>query len=191
MKYKINVKNIHMAEITESPEGVLTFSVPELIIGAMQVTRNPQLSTGKLFGDGKVRNNAAKKIGYEITLQQNKIPTKWRRYMEGVKVVTGVESGTSMDEPKPLAVGWEVEKTGGESEFIWFLYCQANPIQETVSQSEDNTVYSTDSVTLLATEPDSLGRYYTFIDTEDEAITPEMTANFFKKVQTLDVIAAL
>ena len=29
-----------MAEITESPEGVLTFGAPELIIGAMQVRNN-------------------------------------------------------------------------------------------------------------------------------------------------------
>ena len=110
--------------------------------------------------------------------------------MEGVKVVTGVESGTSNDEPKPFAIGWEVEKTGGEKELIWFLYGIAEPIQTTEQQSEDNINFSTDSITVSCLEDDTLGRYYTMIDTEDEEITKEMADNFFKQVQITDVISA-
>lgn len=111
--------------------------------------------------------------------------------MEGVTVNNGVESGTSKDEPNPFAIGWEVEKTGGKKELIWFLYCVAEPVQETTRQSEDNIVYSTDTVVISALEDDSLGRFYTFIDSEDEEITDEMVANFFKKVQTTDAIAGV
>lgn len=189
MAYKINVKNVHLAEITET-DGNLTFGTPELIAGAMEVSRNPQISTGQLYGDGKVAHKATKKSAYEITISHNKIPAKWRRWMEGTTVVNGVESGTSSDEPKPFAIGWEVEKTGGEKELIWFLYCFANPIQDTTRQSEDNINYSTDSVTITALEHDSLGRFYTLIDTEDEEVTAEKVQNFFKKVQTDDNISS-
>ena len=82
--------------------------------------------------------------------------------MEGVTVESGVESGTSKDGPKPFAIGWEVEKTAGEKELIWFLYCLAEPIQETNRQSEENFNYSTDNITITALENDSLERYYTF-----------------------------
>jgi len=48
---KINVLNVHLAEITESPEGALTFGTPEHIAGAMEISRVPQVSTGQLYGD--------------------------------------------------------------------------------------------------------------------------------------------
>lgn len=190
MEVKINVQNVHLAEITESPEGAIEFGVPEHVVGAMQIGKNPQIASGQLYGDGKIQKQTSRKVRYELAFDLNKLPTKWRRYMEGVTVVNGVESGTSKDDPKPFAIGWEVEKTGDEKELIWFIYCLSNPIQETVRQSEDNTNYSTDSITISALEDDTLGRFYTLIDSEDEDITPEMVANFFKKVQTTDAIAA-
>lgn len=187
---KINVQNVHLSEIVVSPEGNLTHGVPEHVAGAMEIGKVPQLSSGQLYGDGKIRKQTSKKVRYQLTVNLNKLPTKWRRYMEGVSVVNGVESGTSKDNPKPFAIGWEVEKTEGKKELIWFLYCLAEPIQETTRQSEDNTNYSTDSITISALEDDSLGRYYTFIDTEDNEITEEMAENFFKKVQITDTISA-
>lgn len=189
MEVKINVQNVHLAEITET-SGEIVFGAPEHVAGAMEIGRTPQLSTGQLYGDGKIAHKTSKKIAYQITANLNKLPTKWRRYMEGVQVTDGVEKGTSKDEPKPFAIGWEVEKTGGQKELIWFLYCLAEPIQETNRQSEDNINYSTDSVTITALEDDSLGRYYTFIDSEDEDITEQMVKDFFKQVQTTDAIAA-
>ena len=190
MEVKINVQNVHLAEITKSPEGEITFGKPEHVVGAMQIGRNPQIASGQLYGDGKISHEISRKVRYELNVDLNKLPTKWRRYMEGVKVTTGVESGTSKDEPNPFAIGWEVEKTGDQKELVWFVYCLANPIQETTRQSEDNINYSTDSITISALEDDSLGRFYTLIDSEDKEITPEMIANFFKKVQILDAIAA-
>lgn len=189
MEYKINVQNVHLAEITESAEEVLVFGTPEHIPGAMEIGRNPQISSGKLYGDGKIAHSTSRKNAIQVTVNQNKLPTKWRRYMEGVTVNTGVESGTSKDEPNPFAMGWEVEKTGGEKELVWFLYGKADPIQETVRQSEENINYSTDNITITFLEHDDLGRFYTSIDTEDEEITDEMVENFFKKVQTTDAIS--
>lgn len=188
---KINVEDFHLAEIDESPEGTLTFGTPEHIVGLMEVGRVPQIAAGQLYGDGKVSQINSKKTAYQITINHNKLPSKWRRYMEGTQYNEGVESGTSKDEPKPFAMGWTVTKTNGKKEMIWFLYCKAEPIQETVQQSEDNINYSTDSITITALEHDSLGRFYTFIDTEDEQITQEMADNFFKKVQTTDAISAV
>lgn len=190
MEVKINVQNVHLAEINESPTGELTYGTPEHVIGAMEISRQPQLATGQLYGDGKIRKDVSRKIRYQLTVNLNKLPTKWRRYMEGVQVNNGVESGTSKDKPKPFAMGWEVEKDGGSKEMIWFLYCIAQPIQESARQSEENINYTTDSITISALEDDRIGRYYTFIDTEDEDVTEDMAENFFKQVQTTDTISA-
>jgi len=190
VEYKINVKSVHLAEITESPEGTLTFGTPEHMPGAMEIGREPEVASGELRGDGKIAHTTSRKNAYKVTISQNKLSSKWRRYMEGVTVNSGVESGTSKDEPKPFAMGWEVEKTGGKKELIWFLYGKADPFKETVKQSEENINYSTDNITITFIEHDSLGRFYTFIDSEDADVTPEMVTDFFKKVQTTDAIAA-
>ena len=186
---KINVKNVHFAEITET-ESTITHGTPELVAGAMEVVRTPTIATGQLFGDGKISDSNSKKTAYQIQIQHNRIPSKWRRIMEGTTIVTGVESGTSSDVPKPVAVGWEVEKTNGESELIWFLYCKATPTEERVQQSTENITYSTDTLTLTALEHDLLERFYTMIDTEETTVTEAMVTDFFKKVQTTDTIAA-
>lgn len=189
MEYKINVQNVHLAEITETTNDI-TYGEPEHIAGAMEISMTPQLSTGELYGDGKIAHKSSKKIAYQITVSLNKLPTKWRRYMEGVQYKDGVEYGTTDDEPKPFAIGWEFEKTNGKKELIWFLYCLAEPIQQTGRQSESNTNYSTDSITITALEHDLLGRFYTFIDSEDENVTEQMIEDFFKKVQTNDTISS-
>lgn len=186
---KINVQNVHLAELSESPEKELTFGKPEHIAGAMEIGKVPQLSSGQLYGDGKISKQTSRKVRYQLTISLNKLPTKWRRYMEGVKVVDGVESGTSKDDPNPFAVGWEVEKTAGAKELIWFLYCLAEPIQDTTRQSEAEINYSTDTITISALEDDRLGRYYTMIDSEEATVTPAMVNNFFKQVQITDSIA--
>ena len=186
---KINVKNVHFASIVETT-GAITYGTPELVAGAMEIVRTPTVATGQLYGDGKVSRSTSKKVAYQIQLQHNRIPAKWRRIMEGTTLTTGVESGTSSDVPAPVAIGWEVEKTNGESELIWFLYCKATPIEERVQQSQENITYSTDTLTLTALEHDLLERYYTMIDTEEAAVTEDMVEDFFTQVQTSNTIAA-
>lgn len=186
---KINVTNVHIAEVTVEND-ILVFGKVERIKGAMEFSRTPKISSGELYGDGKITHSNSKKSAYDINGQLNKFPTKWRRYLEGVTSQKGVESASSKDSPNFFAIGWEVEKTGGKKELIWFPYCKAEPITETIRQSEDNINYSTDSITIKALEHDSIGRFYTFIDSEDEDVTEEMIGNFFKKVQTTDLIEA-
>lgn len=185
---KINVTNLHLAKASIVGNAI-TFEAPERIVGLEEVGRKPNVASGELYGDGKIRKKVSKKTGYDLTINHNSLPVEWLRYMEGAKVSeTGVESGTSKDEPGIFAIGWEVEKTEEHSQLIWFLYCTAEPREDSGKQSESNTNFTSDSITIKALEHDSLGRYYTLIDTEDEKVTDEMVKNFFTKVQVSDVI---
>ena len=185
---KINVKNVHLAEVTEA-DGVLTFGTPDHIPGLEQVGRVPQVASAKKYGDGIVRFNVSKKTAYQINFQHNEIPTKWKSYLEGTTLTNGVESGATTDIPKPFAMGWEVEKAGGKSEFIWFLYGVAEPVTVEARQSEDNINFTSDAVQATFMEHISLKRFYTLVDTslaENAIIKAE---DFFSKVQTTDTIA--
>jgi phi13 family phage major tail protein len=186
---RINVRNLHMAKATKQEDGQVVFGKPEHIIGMEKISRKTNMASGKLHGDGKIRKNNIKKSGYELTLSLNNLPSEWRNYLEGTTLSDGgVEYATSKDIPNYFAIGWEVEKTEGFSEFIWFPFCQAEPIEQETQQTEDNVNYSTDEITIMALENDSIGRYYTFVDTEIEKNKDVTAKDFFSQVQTGDTI---
>ncbi|MFR9278527.1 MAG: major tail protein [Ezakiella coagulans] len=186
---RINVKNLYMAKATKQEDGQVVFDKPEHIIGMEKISRKTQMASGKKYGDGKIRKNSIKKSGYELSLSLNNLPSEWRNYLEGTTFTDGgVEYATSKDMPNYFATGWEVEKTGGFSEFVWFPFCQAQPIEQETQQTEDNINYSTDSITIMALENDFIGRYYTFIDTEIEKNKGITAKDFFSQVQVGDTI---
>lgn len=186
---RINVKNLYMAKATKQEDGQVVFDKPEHIIGMEKISRKTHMASGKKYGDGKIRKSNIKKSGYELSLSLNNLPSEWRNYLEGTTFTDGgVEYATSKDIPNYFAIGWEVEKTGGFSEFVWFPFCQAQPIEQETQQTEDNINYSTDSITITALENDFIGRYYTFIDTEIEKNKDVTAKDFFSQVQVGDTI---
>lgn len=186
---RINVKNLYMAKATKQEDGQVVFDKPEHIIGMEKISRKTQMASGKLHGDGKIRKSNIKKSGYELSLSLNNLPSEWRNYLEGTTFTDGgVEYATSKDIPNYFAIGWEVEKTGGFSEFVWFPFCQAQPIEQETQQTEDNVNYSTDSITITALENDYIGRYYNFVDTELEKNKGITAKDFFSQVQVGDTI---
>lgn len=185
---KINIKNFHFAKVAEK-EGVLVYEKPVHIPGLEEITRTPQVATGKKYGDGIIRYSISKKTGYTVELNHNVIPAEIKSYMEGTTISeSGVEHGSSTDKPRPFAAGWEVEKADGESEYIWFLFGFAEPISVSTKQSEDNVNFSSDTLKITFLEHESLKRFYTFVD-KSLAINASVTAaDFFSKVQTKDAI---
>ena len=185
---KINVKNFHIAKVAEQ-DGALVYEKPIPIPGLEQVSRAPQISSGSKYGDGIVRFKVSKKAGYQINISHNEIPAELRAYMEGATITDGgIEYGSSSDNPKPFAAGWEVERVDGQSEFTWFLFGLAEPITVDVKQSEDNTNFSSDSISITFMEHDSLKRFYTLVNTSIEKNKDVKASDFFSKVQTKDVV---
>jgi phi13 family phage major tail protein len=188
MGKSINVSNMHLAEIEEQ-DGALIFGTPERIPGIRKANRKPNVATGQQYGDGKLEEEESAKTSYAIALDHNNIPLKWRAYMEGTVIENGVESGKSTDKPKPFAMGWEIEKTKGVKELVWFIYCKVSPIEDTDEQREgDNLNISNDTLVITAFEHDSIGRYYTKINSAHEDVTETMVEDFFKVVQITDEI---
>lgn len=183
----INIKNLYLAEITEGNND-LTFGKPEAIPGLRKATRKPSIAKGVQYGDGKLEDVITCKTSYEIAMDHNNIPQKWRAWFEGLTINKGVESGKSTDQGKPFAMGWEIEKVKGVREMIWFIYCKANPIEDTDEQREDNIKISHDTVSITAFEHSSAGRYYTKINSQNTDVTEEMLKNFFTQVQVTDTI---
>ena len=188
---KINIKNLYLAEVTRS-KGELVFSTPELVLGLMELSREPKISGGDIYGDGKIRRQVKKRVGTQFTLRHNGLPSRWRQYIEGLKLsADGVESDPDDVNPGEFAMGYTIEKTNGEKELVWVLDCVAEPAKATFSQSEDKITWSTDSYDLLAMYVPGLERSYTSVDLALEQNKTVTEEQFFAKVQISDKVVAV
>lgn len=178
---RFNVKNIHYVKNTLGEGGQVTRDTPKKIAGAMKVSVNPTIANGKLYGDGAVSDEITKLTGAGISLEMNKIPTEVINELFG-KIkdpATGITKDNTDDEPIEFSLGWEVELTGGGSEFVWFTKCKAQPIQNEVQQGTDNINFSTDTLNITAM-PDENGDVRLFGETIDTSFKCETT--WFKTV---------
>lgn len=184
----INVSNFHLAKVTEGTDLSYVAGVPDHIIGLMKLKQKTELSEGKLYGDGIIRVNVAKKTGYLVEIESNAIPPDWRAYMEGASFESGKMEGSGPDDvPGLFALGVMKERDDGSKEMIWYPYCQAQPIESEAEQSGDKTNFSTPKLTILVMSQEQVKKYYKICDTlreEFKDITPEL---FFSKVQIGDV----
>lgn len=164
---RFNVKNVHFAKNTKATGGTVTREKPRLIAGAMSVTVNPTVASGTLYGDGVISDEVAQLTGAGISLEMNKIPTEIVNEIYGkTKDDNGITYDSVKDEAIEFSLGWEVELTGGQSEFIWFTRCKAQPMQSEVQQRTDSINFSTDTCTITAM-PDEEGRIRMFGETVD------------------------
>lgn len=189
-KYKVNVEGLYFAKVKTDTDTELIFDAVEQVAEVQEVQISPKIAEGGLFGNGRKVHSTSKKTSYEIAVDMTVLPPQVRAYVEGLTVVSGVESGSSKDEPKAFALGFEIQKTDGKVQKIWFPYAKAKPIEESIKQSEESVNYSTDKLVITALEHKAVGRFYTKIDSEYNEVTTEMLENFFKKVQTTDTIEA-
>lgn len=148
---RVNIKRFHYAPLTKDDATGVTYGPPKAIPGIEQASINPKVATGTLYGDGVIRDERSKLTGATIGIDINKLPTEDRAIILGNTVGTdGVITETPDDEPIELAIGWEVELTGGDSEFVWFLKCKAQPLNENVEQTTENIKFSNNTITFTA-----------------------------------------
>lgn len=165
--YRINVKNLHIAMNTRN-NGVVTRSVPTKMAEAMKVSVNPKVAAGNLYGDGGIVADTAKPTGATIAVDATKIPTNIiNMIFNRTKDTNGITKDSKTNLSNEFSVGWEVELDDGNSEFVWFTKCKAQPMQSEVQQSEDNVKYSTDTLNITAM-PDENGDIRLFGETLDQ-----------------------
>lgn len=165
--YRINVKNIYYALNTKDEDGSVTRETPQIMAEAMKVSVNPKVAAGKLYGDGKLVEDVNKLTGAEIALDATIMPTEIISELFGrTKDSGGVTKDNIADEAVEFSIGWEVELSNKQSEFVWFTKCKAQPLQSEIQQSEENVNFSTDTINIVAM-PDENGDIRLFGDTTD------------------------
>lgn len=192
----INVQGCHVAKCTVTKDdktGAKTYSwdTPIHFEGLESVTIAPVTAKGEKYGDGILRTKKTKRSSYTIGMVHNEIPADFKRYMQGLTYTSGVETDDGDCSAQPFALGFEHVKDDDTREMIWFIYCEAEPIEEDNKQSEGDITIGSDTINITAFKLSAYNnRGYVKIRENDANVTEQMLEDFFTKVQTSTTIEA-
>lgn len=190
----INVQNTHFAKGTKTTSnGVSTYAwdTPMLVQGLEKVTITPVTAKGEKYGDGILRKKITRRSGYTLGIDINEVPQDIKRYINGLTYSNGVETDDGACTGGAFAIGFEHVKADSTIEKIWFIWCEAEPIEEENQQSTTDISISSDTVNITAYKLSEYNdRAYVKIWTGDSDVTEDMVENFFTKVQTSSTITA-
>lgn len=179
---RFNVKKIVFAVITKDDTTSYEYDPIEEIGKPMQIQLTPTVASGQLYGGGEKQEDMSRVTGYELQLDINKIPIEVRATMLGNIYIDGVLFEKSSDQPKDIAVGYEIEATGNTRELVWFFKCKARPFAQTMQQSGENFNYSTDTITIGCMPREFDGNIKGFGDTANPGFTSVMADEFLTKI---------
>jgi len=176
---RINVTNpVFCLMLTDAAEGT-TYGTVESLGKAMQIQLTPQIATGEQYGNGAKEEDIGILKGVSAVFDLNKLFIEKRAKIMGNTYVDGVLIEKDGDQPPYIAVGYEIEQTGGTKEQIWLLKGRARPANQTVQQSTNNINFSNDSITInfIPRESDKQIRF--FGDTANADYTSAQATAFF------------
>lgn len=177
----INVKNAHIAFITEGEEGAIVYGTPKPIKNLKKVDVNAVFAEGKDYGDGVISQTEFKLQGANLATEYTRIPLDVVAEMYGRTMENGEMVMSTNDVPKPFAFGYEEDLGGGNSEFCWYYECKATPMSKSSQQSTDNITFGSDTLNITAKSRDKDGKIARIADTTDPLFTGRKT--WFSQVE--------
>ena len=179
--YKINIKKpVYCEVLTDTTDGTTYGSVKSLG-EAMQVQMTAVSSSGQLYGDGSIVDSSSKISGLTVVLDATKIPVEAKADIYNYTFTDGVVQVKAGVQAKYIALGYEVEQTTGDSEYVWLLKGRPQSLNENVQQSEQNITYSTDQMTIdfVRRVSDDMLQYYA--DAANADFTASQAAAWFSQ----------
>lgn len=184
-EYRINVKNLVYAVVVSDTKDAVKYGEIKPFGSARQIRVSPTIAQGDLYGDGAKEKSMNKITGYDVQVDVNKVFVEVRAEILGNKITAdGVLVDGGDDQPKEIALGYEIEQTGKTSEYVWLLKGTPQPFGNDVQQTEQNINYSTDSLKISFVKRAYDGQFRAIGDTAYEGFSAEKAAEFLKTVPT-------
>lgn len=146
MPYATGLKNFHFAKQLTDEEGVgATYDAPQKLSEAISASVEPNVATGRLFGDNRAVATASKFNYATVTINATSLSA------EDEVLILGKSLGTdgvlkSKGEAPYGAFGFEVTMDDGTSEFWWLLKGKFQEPSRTNNTSTDSIEFGTPTV---------------------------------------------
>lgn len=182
MGYRVNIKNFHYAELTQDDATAVTYSAIKAIPGLMSLKMAPTLAEGKLYGDGIIKDQMSKIESITVELEINKIPIEDRAAMLGQTCAAGVIEESEADEAPYIAIGYEIEKSGSASEFIWLYKGKLSPVEDNTQQKTNNITYQSQTAKFTFVPREKDGKLRKWADSEGTGYVATTGTSWFTAV---------
>lgn len=183
--YRMNVRGMVYAIVVSDSEAGTVYGDVKPFASARQIQISPTIATGEIYGDGAKEVSISKTTGYDVQVDINKVAVEVNAEIYGHTINSdGILVIGERDQPKELALGFEVEQDGNEREVVWLLKGSPQPFGNTVQQTQNDISFSTDSIKISFVKRQSDGNFYVMGDTAYEGFTGEAADKFLLSVPT-------
>lgn len=182
--YRINIDTPVYAVMNTDTKTGCTYGAVKDLGEAMQIQIAPVIANGALYGNGAKVEDISKIMGYDVTVDNTKIPIEDRAIMSGHKYNNGVMVVAEGDQPPNIAFGYRTEQTNGKYEYTWLLKGRAQPPAKTDKQSENNIQFSTDSMKISFVKRIFDKAFEILADTANPDFTESAASVFLNAVPT-------
>jgi phi13 family phage major tail protein len=182
--YRINIKRLYYALLTLDDETTTTYSTPKALEKIMSIKMSPKVIEGKLYGDGIVQDQTSRIDTIDVDIDLNKLPLKIRAELLGNTYDKGTSEETYTDSAPDLALGFEIEKSNGKSEYVWLYKGKMVNPEDDLKQTEGKIDYQSQKTKFTFVPRISDGKLRKFADSEETDFLPETATNWFTAVPT-------
>jgi phi13 family phage major tail protein len=145
---QVGLNDLHFAVLTEDTKEVLTYGIPEPMVGAINATINPTVNTQELYADDQLWESISALGKIDVEIETADLPLPIRAKVLGNKIVDGVLIENKEDIPPHIALGFKSLKSNGKYRYVWLLKGVAQPMAEDYSTKKDNVEHKTPKIKL-------------------------------------------
>lgn len=143
---QVGLNDLHFAVLTEDTKEVLTYGIPEPMVGAINATINPTVNTQELYADDQLWESISALGKIDVEIETADLPLPIRAKVLGNKIVDGVLIENKEDIPPHIALGFKSLKSNGKYRYVWLLKGVAQPMAEDYSTKKDNVEHKTPKI---------------------------------------------
>lgn len=178
--YRINISNPVYCILLTDDSSEVTYEEEIKSLGeVMQVQLTPQTASGELFGNGIKTSKEDRLVGITMAMDITKIPPASTAEILGHEAKDGVIIDNADDDAPFIAVGYQIEGTGKNKEYVWLLKGKAQPLNDSVQQRTTTINYSTQTLNVNFINRDFDGHLRFYADSTHEDFTAEQAKKWF------------
>src|SRR5699024_81233 len=144
--YATGLKNLHLAKDTEDGSDGTVYETPTKLSEGISVSIEPNIATGRLFGDNRAVATASKFNFATVNINPTKLTAEEEALILGKTLDTDGVLKDNGGTPPYLAFGFEVTMDDGTSEFWWLLKGKFSEPSRTNNTATDSIEFGTPTI---------------------------------------------
>lgn len=186
-KVKYNLKNVHVARLSEQDDGTFEYGVPKAIPGAVSLTLDAEGESSPFYADGIVYFRTFSNNGYSGDLEMALIPDWFRTEFLGEALDTKGVLVETADETDPTYFALMFEFDGDKHGVRHVMYHCLASRPAISSQTKESTIEPVTETLQLNADPRADGLVKSRTGDDTDSVTYQ---NWYKQVYVPDLSVA-